>query len=306
MVAFSFQHVPRDILEYARIAWPNPYISQKLAASFVKRADPDAHAHSPTKSIGSIQDHTGVLGTKSRFGTPVMPDQVDPWSLRTIVMEEVSDDPFMDSKAHHRSQSRHRGGTDLSMRDDSHSFQLSEMSGVSMAKPNFEQQLEQANVQEILHALSPRKRSALLQALSPPENVVPATMEPRSDNVQPEHVGRAARDGRSLRPVSRNVLGVARRTSVESRHSTSNNSSALSWQGNPTLGSLWTEGLPGNITDESHTRSVSAGSKRKRGRSQTSQREASEPLLTMRGMSTSPCKKVSSARESRPETATVE
>lgn len=306
VAAFSFQHVPRDVLEYARIAWPNPHILQKLAASFVKRVDPDAHAHSPTKATIPSSDHQHVFQSKSRSGTPTLPIAADGWSLRTTVTGESSDDPFVDSKSHHRSQSHYRAGTDLSMRGDGHSLQSSEMSGVSIARPNFERQLEQANIQEILQALSPKKRNALLQALSPPDHVTLATMEVGSDGAQPEHISTASRDDRSLRPMSRNMLREVRRLSVESKHSTSNNSSALSWQGNPALSSLWTEGLPAHSSDENHVRSVSATSKRKRSLSQISQREANEPLLTMRGMSTSPCKKVSSAKTFTSETVAIE
>lgn len=100
----------------------------------------------------------------------------------------TADDPFLvelhsgTTKPYQNKQTRSTSH-DLSMPDyrSAESRALTDMSGVSYNKLDFERQVNNAAVDEIVKALSPTKQEQLLKALSPPER------RTRRGNVPPEN-----------------------------------------------------------------------------------------------------------------------
>lgn len=299
VVAFSFQHAPRHILEHSGIAWPNARMFQKSATPVSTPAanNFDAHAHSPQRPNTSA-----AMGQ----GKPVAQkaNLISMHSAGTWIRKPTaSEDPFVDPTQNTTVHSKRKTNTDVSMTDASISRNQSEMSGVAMQQPDFQQQVHQAAVEEIIRALTPTKRNALLNALSPSKqpdtaiaNIRGGTVKPAPHNrVQSMKVFEPA-----LRPQS---ADGSRKSSSGSRRSISGQSTSMSWDETPTLGDLWSGNsnnefpglLPSIRSSETRKRSNSIGSKRKRSPSPvTLEPTAGDTLTTLKGMSTSPCKKTPS------------
>lgn len=291
VVVFSFQHSPRELLEYAGIAWPNARMFQKTADP-KPQLDFQAHAHSPQ---GSIKHNTQQQTTALNGSHPSTS-----WSgsqARTL----SPDDPFIGPSMSFFGRRQQTSSGDISMLDYSASKRGSEMSGVSIAKPAFLEQVNRANIDELVQALTPSKRAALLDALSPPErNNLGAVGTAQSNRI----ISIKSLDKLTPRPGS--AKDNVRKASSTSRSTSGGNSTVMSWDESPTLGDLWAHNhrdfpgiLPTLQTSTRSKRSDSAGSKRKRSLSPPQLLQSSTDNLTgnVRGMSTSPCKKPPTAKK---------
>lgn len=172
-----------------------------------------------------------------------------------------------------------------------------------MQQPDFQQQVKQAAVEELIRALTPTKRNALLNALSPSKQPDAATASMRGGIVKPaphSRVQSVKTFEPTLRPQSANG---SRKSSSDSRRSASGQSTTMSWDETPTLGDLWSGNsnnefpglLPSIRSSGMRRRSNSIGSKRKRSLSPVAlEPTAGDTLGHVTGMSTSPCKKTPS------------
>lgn len=283
VVIFSFQHSPKELLAYASISWPNARMFEKAAMS-TPRSDHQAHAHSPQGSVRhktqpTISAMNGLHPTSSWSGS----------QTRTL----VPDDPFVGPAVNFFGRKQHSSSGDVSMPDYPGSKRGTDMSGVSIAKPDFIGQINRANIDELVQALTPSKRAALMDALSPPDRDHGPIGTAQSNRIM------SIKSLDKLTPRPGTSHGSQRKASSASR-STSGNSTVMSWDESPTLGDLWSRNhrefpgmLPTLQTSTRSKRSGSAGSKRKRSLSPPQLLKSSTDNLTgnTRGMSTSPCKK---------------
>lgn len=284
VVAFSFQHAPRGILEKTQIAWPSAAMFQKAAVS-LQQPDTSAHAHSPSRSE---KQHLNRNIWKPTLGQP------GEWSLK---QPRGEDDPFVGPAQSSIFRPSRKTTSDVSTADYPTARTQSEMSDVKLQQPDFQQQVNRAAIDEIVRALTPRKRAALLNALSPTDLSSSSASQPKA--LPHNRIVSVKAFDPMIRP--RSAAGSLRRSSNESRRSTSGNSTVMSWDETPTLGDLWSSskntdfpGLLPSIHDSTHS-DGSTGSGRRRKRS------PSQPLLppqtgdafsrAIEEMSTSPCKK---------------
>jgi hypothetical protein len=231
-----------DILEYSQIAWPNAKMFDDVRKK-VSRLGPigsrvfgipghEAHSHSPQRlppiasrskqlsasdkyqKVFDPQNHSSFQPGPSGKGSDVA-GLKDMATQQPIVGKDLlpDDDPFISShqspaaiqqwRSMLRSTSR-----DVSMPDytSNRSIFNTEMSGVSVERANFEQQVNEANPDEIVQALSPARREQLFKALSasnspasgigtrPPTNTPQLTADFKNTNV----VNQAGVDGGAL------------------------------------------------------------------------------------------------------------
>ncbi|KAK5070947.1 hypothetical protein LTR64_003921 [Lithohypha guttulata] len=284
VVAFSFQHAPQHILDHSGIAWPNARMFQKKILP-KPQSDFQAHAHSPQRS--------GKQYAQTPMPIPGSMHASASWSSAQAL---VADDPFVGPSVTAKSffeRSQRKAHTDVSMSDYPTKKNESEMSDVAIQPPNFQQQVGRANVEEIIRALTPSKRAALLHALSPSDRpeVLGVGAVPNSRVMSIKSLDKQTLQARS-------VPGT-RKSSLSSR-STSGNSTAMSWDESPTLGDLWSSSskefpglLPSLQKSGTSERSTSCGSKRRRTLSPPTVLQLTTDSLpaSIRGMSTSPCKK---------------
>ncbi|KAJ9609010.1 hypothetical protein H2200_006781 [Cladophialophora chaetospira] len=243
VVAFSFQHAPQDILEYSQVAWPNTKMFADMNKRAPRPAPigtrisgisgHEAHSHSPQR-LPPIASRSSELSANARYQkvldsqyfATLQSDPVasgsGPGVLKGTSSEHPivgrallhEDDPFVSSS--HQSpaaiqqwRSMLRSTShDISMPDyvSSKSAVNTEMSGVSMARANFERQVNEANPKEIVDALSPVRREQLLQVLSasnspsttlgtrPPMNT-PQTDPDTSSNAMLDPAGMSGKTG---------------------------------------------------------------------------------------------------------------
>jgi len=290
VVVFSFQHAPRHILEYSGIAWPNPRMFQRGSISSMKQSSFEPHAHSPQRSTNSTMDTYGkpTVHKKPLMSTSL---QSSKWAGKPSGTVE---DPFI---GHVQGSGRPRKtSTDVSMPDYMVSYHSSknnsEMSGVSIAQSDFEQQVSRAAAEEILSNLSPSRRQALLDTLTPlkqPMATTTGTMKPLAKSNEESAM--------SAQPVLQSAtLLNTRRPSTDSRRSVSGQSAAMSWEGTPMHMDSWSSNdypglLPSIQSTINDARSVSLGPKRKRSLTPPLlDTPTNDPLTVVKGMSTSPCK----------------
>lgn len=286
IVAFSFQHAPREILEKTKIAWPNAAMFQK-ASTPLRQPNSIAHGHSPQRHL------------KQTSGRAVWKPILDPatdWSLRQPRRE---DDPFIGPAQSSIFRTSRQVTSDDSMSQSRPPRNQSEMSDIKMQQPDFQQQVNRAAIDEIVRALTPRKRAALLNALSPPD--LPNMIVNRPKAAPHDRIISVKAFDPTIRP--RSATGSLQRSSDESRRSTSGNSTVMSWDETPTLGDLWpnsngkNDDFPGLLPSiQSSTRSDgSSDNARRRKRSPSPQGllpQAGDAFAkVMKDMSTSPCKK---------------
>ena len=172
-----------------------------------------------------------------------------------------------------------------------------------MQQPDFQQQVKQAAVEELIRALTPTKRNALLNALSPSKQVDETTASMRGGTVKAVPHSRI-RPVKTFDPTPRSQsANGSRKMSSDSRRSVSGQSTTMSWDEAPTPGDLWSGNsnnefpglLPSIQSSETRRRSDSIGSKRKRSVSPvTLELTVGDTLAHVKGMSTSPCKKTPS------------
>lgn len=294
VVAFSFQHAPKNILEYSGIAWPNARMFQKTVAPTLQRSDFDSHAHSPQRSVATTMDMHIKRTMHKKPATPISL-QSSKWAGKTPI---PVDDPFIGPA---RASHTHRKTSgDVSMSDyvssTNSSKNNSEMSGVAIQQSDFPQQVNRAAFDEILSALSPARRQALLDALtlSKQPSITSASTSKTLANSSDSSLT-------SIQPVSRPAptLTNMRRLSTDSRRSMSGQSATMSWEGTPTLGNLWSGNdypglLPSIRSTSNDLLSISLGPKRKRSvASPTSDGLPTDISTVIKGMSTSPCKNTS-------------
>jgi len=300
IVAFSFQHAPRNILEHSGIAWPNARMFQRAAtpaSTTPTTTDYDAHAHSPQRpNTAGAMHQSRPVHQKANL---ISMHSAGTWSRKPT----PSEDPFIDSAQGKVLHPKKKTNTDISMTDAKPSRDQSEMSGVAMQEPDFQQQVNQAAVEELIRALTPTKRNALLNALSPSKQPDQAIAGIRGGRVKPaphNRVQSMMSFEPRLRPPS---VNGSRKSSSDSRRSVSGQSTTMSWDETPTLGDLWSGNsnndfpglLPSIQSSEVTGRSSSGGSKRKRSLSPvTLDSTVGDTLANMKGMSTSPCKKTPS------------
>lgn len=301
VVAFSFQHAPRNILEHSGIAWPNARILQRSGTpvSIPPAASFDAHAHSPQRQTTPTAMQQGKqVNQKANL--------ISMHSAGTWIRKPTSsEDPFVDPAQNMAVHPKRKTNTDISMTDASVSRNQSEMSGMAMQQPDFQQQVNQAAVEEIIRALTPMKRNALLNALSPSKQpgAVAAAADGRGGTVKLAPYNRA-QSRRTFQPTLRpRSANGSRKSSSDSRRSISSQSTIMSWDETPTLGDLWSGNsnnefpglLPSIQSSQIRERSNSIGSKRKRSLSPVNLvPTADDTLADVKGMSTSPCKKTTS------------
>jgi hypothetical protein len=191
-----------EILEYSGIAWPNQRMfmdSQRSAT----RSDPietqtsrvsgyEAHSHSPQRlpPIASRGKDCVVDSADAKTQGPQSSAfgllKNTPGSHKVISTALVQeDDPFVSSRQSPNDVQRWRAmlrstSHDISMPDyvSKKSTAPTEMSGISFTRSGFERQVNEANPQEIVDALSPRRQEELLRALSASNSPV-ATMGTR-------------------------------------------------------------------------------------------------------------------------------
>lgn len=297
VVVFSFQHAPKHILEYSGIAWPNARMFA-LAMQNTRTNNFDAHAHSPRRP-GSTTRQTGTQSMQStNTSLPVSGTlHASKWAPAAAKAGSTIEDPFVEPPQKLKSQSQRRTNLDVSMKDASASSKNpSEMSGVEIEQPGLEQHISRAGVDEILGALTPSRKNSLLHAVK--------------QHVTKDMDGGTPKSLLTNQTQSTNVFSTAnrpqpvferagRQCSTESRRSASGQSGKMSWEETPTLGELWsgtsTE-YPGLLpilqSSSGKHRSTSVRSKRKRSLSPSAQ-PGSGISLNTKGMSTSPCKTVS-------------
>lgn len=295
VVAFSFQHAPRHVLEYSGLAWPNAGMFRK-AAPPAPKFNFEAHAHSPQRP--------SELKTQKSVPAAVSLHSVSPWSAKPTA---TADDPFVDPGRILTVLKQRKTSTDVSMPDYPASKNPTEMSGVAIQEQDFQEQVSRAAIDEIVRALTPSKRYALLNALSP-------SKPPRqpSDHIlemtKPMPHNRVLSVKKSFEPALRpqTSIGNMRRASSEGPRSASGGSTVMSWDESPTLADLWsknTSEFPGLLASiQSSTRSeraISMGAKRKRSLSPRDLLRTGNDALTTntKGMSTSPCKKTPTPRK---------
>jgi len=298
IVAFSFQHAPKNILEQSGIAWPNArmFLTASTPVSTPPATIFDAHAHSPQQPNCSAT--TQRVNPANRKASLISMHSAGTWTRKLA----SSDDPFVDPTQRVKMAPKRKTNTDVSMTDASVSRDQSEMSGVAMQQPDFQQQVKQAAVEELIRALTPTKRNALLNALSPSKQPDAVTPSMRGGTVKlvPHNLTRPVK---TLEPTLRSQsANGSRKTSSDSRRSVSGQSTAMSWDEAPTLGDLWSGNsnelsslLPSIQSSEMRRRSDSIGSKRKRSMSPMALGSTvGDTLAHVKGMSTSPCKKTPS------------
>ncbi|EXJ64638.1 hypothetical protein A1O7_00975 [Cladophialophora yegresii CBS 114405] len=201
VVAFSFQHAPQDVLEYSQIAWPNAKMLADVQKK-VSRLGPigsrvfgipghEAHSHSPqrlppiasrSKQLSANDKYQKVLDAQNRSSFQAGPSGkgFDLNGLKNVSTEQhivgrvllQDDDPFVSSHQSPAAIQQWRAmlrstSHDVSMPDytSNKSVFNTEMSGVSVERASFEQQVNEANPYEIVQALSPARREQLFQAL---------------------------------------------------------------------------------------------------------------------------------------------
>lgn len=290
VVIFSFQHAPKHILEYSGIAWPNARMFQRTPGTLVPQPDMDAHAHSPQRSKRPAMRMTNTKSAQKQSTSPTSL-QSSKWAGKASI---ISDDPFIAPVQ--SSRSRRKTSDDVSMPDCAakvnSSKNASEMSGVTTQQLDFAQQLERAAVDEIFDSLSPAKKQALIDYLSTPKQV--ESISQRSSKTLT--ASRTSATDSAQRPHKIKAIASHRRSSTESRRSTSGQSTTMSWEGTPTLGDIWTSSeypglLPTIQSQPSGVRSDSLGPKRKRSTSPSAiEVQTNETLQMVKDMSTSPCK----------------
>ena len=289
VVTFSFQHAPRQVLEQTEIAWPNKAMFRKAEATTVRKLDTSAHAHSPMSSSKHAPAEVSKNSDIMRAGRSYQ-------SKRST----SNDDPFVEARRRSTVPASRKGPSDTSMADVPCTRDQSEMSDISLAGPDFLQQVNRAAIDEIVRALTPDKRLALFNALSPLAQVNASTSLEQSKN---EHVQRlASLQRRQLSTSSRPDNGLSVRPSIERNRSTSGTSTLMSWTETPTGGGAWYKnkisdypGLLPSIRGAAESSDLNGSVVRRRKRSLSPQsllRQASDAFVsTMREMSTSPCKK---------------
>ncbi|OAP57584.1 hypothetical protein AYL99_08322 [Fonsecaea erecta] len=205
VVAFSFQHAPQDILEYSGIAWPNPMMFEN-SSSKPPRPVPigsrvsgvsghEAHSHSPQRlpPIGSRSKRLSLhenyqTSLDAHHHSELQPDSISdvanvgalknkPTEGQALVKLVAHDDgPFISPHQTPTSIQQWR----LQLRSSSHDISMSdytssktdrsvvntEMSGVSVPRANFMKHMNEANLEEILQALSPSRQEELFKVLS--------------------------------------------------------------------------------------------------------------------------------------------
>lgn len=287
IVAFSFQHAPRNVLEYSGIAWPNARMFSKTAQSTPK-ANFDAHAHSPQRPLDVFNQ---------RKSMPMSLHAVGPQSGKQVLSTE---DPFVEQPKDVRRQTRPKTMSDVSISDRPIGRNQSEMSGVSFTQADFLQQVNRAAVDEIIQALTPTKRAALLNALSPAggPNSMGSTAAPSTSTSVPSNRSMSTK---LFSPALQAHMAAnrTRHSSSESRRSTSGHSAVMSWDDTPTLSSLWSNTsngynslLPTLQSSANSKRSASIGPKRKRSLSLSEILHSGNNTFidNTKGMSTSPPK----------------
>lgn len=295
VVAFSFQHAPRNVLEYSGIAWPNARMFQKPSAHGA-RTDFEAHAHSPQRSTKQHASKA-VPGAIELHAAGPLPEK----------FVSMSEDPFVGPRHTIAVQQSRKPSTDIAFFDFARNKNQSEMSGVVMQQLDFQQQMDRAAVDEIVRALTPMKRFALLDALSPSKHTKTVPHGSTVDPAQPALYNRVL-SSRTFAPSmrQRSASGETHRSSTGNQRSTSGHSTVMSWDETPALGDLWSNAstdfpglLPSLQSSEKGNRSGSAGSKRKRSVSPRSLLQSSDSNMDIntKGMSTSPCKRTPTPRE---------
>lgn len=146
----------------------------------------DAHAHSPQRSAST--HHGAIIQTESAhenngMSTSRFNPQGDAFGTnegtylrgQTPKVCNSGDDPFMgpsSSSAYRwrgKIQSKTTDNTmpDYDANEVGHSRTSTEMSGVSWPRRDFQRHMDEAAIDEIIHALSPEKKGQLMEALSP-------------------------------------------------------------------------------------------------------------------------------------------
>ncbi|OCT44102.1 hypothetical protein CLCR_00592 [Cladophialophora carrionii] len=197
-----FSDTYSDVLEYSQIAWPNA----KMFADVQQKASRlgpigsrvfgipghEAHSHSPqrlppiasrSKQLSANDKYQKVLDPQNRSSFQPGPSGkgFDLDGLKNGSREQhlvgravfQDDDPFVSSHQSPAAIQQWRSmlrstSHDVSMPDytSNKSVFNTEMSGVSVERASFEQQVNEANPDEIVHALSPARREQLFKALS--------------------------------------------------------------------------------------------------------------------------------------------
>lgn len=283
IVVFSFQHAPREILEKTQIAWPSAAMFQKAAMLF-QQPDASVHAHSPSRSGKHKTDRNVLKPTINHPGE---------WSLKQPRAEE---DPFIGPAKSLMYKPSRKLASDVTMADFPTTRTQSEMSDIKLQQPDFQQQVNRAAIDEIVRALTPRKRAALLNALSPMD--LPSSSFSQPKTLPHSRIVTVKAFDPTIRP--RSAIGNLRRSSNESQRSTSGNSTIMSWDETPTLGDLWSNsktnefpGLLPSIQNSAFSDGPSdSGRRRKRSPSHTLPPQAGDAFArAIEEMSTSPCKK---------------
>lgn len=187
------------------------------------------------------------------------------------------------------------------------------MSGVEMEQTGLEQHINRAGVDGIIDALTPAERISMFHNLSPPKQSVTRDIEGNPvKSFSANKVQSKKAMGATIR--SQSVFErVTRRSSTESRRSVSGQSGNMSWEETPTLGDLWSGTsneypglLPSLQSSSSKYRSTSVRSKRKRSLSPRTLLSAGSDLPpNTKGMSTSPCKAVSTPAKADEDDSTI-
>lgn len=236
------------------------------------------------------------------------------WAPGTAKTSLMVEDPFVGPSQNLKRHSQRRSNIDVSMKDASMSSKnLSEMSGVEMEQPDLEQRINRPGVDGIIEVLTPSERKSMFHDLLPPKedatqlSTANVLKTYSTNQVQlPKTVSQSTRSQSSVR-------GEPRRSSNGSRRSISGQSGTMSWEETPTLGDLWSGTsneypglLPTLQSSNSRYRSASVRSKRKRSLSPLVQPHAGSDLPpNTKGMSTSPCKIVSTPASADEDESTI-